>query len=104
MEITTVGLDLAKQAFQAHGVDAVGQARCLQGPSPGAQVLASLARLPPCLIGIEACGTSHHWAPEPIGLGPVDAPHPRSAAMRALNSAEYRVRLPVIGNRLVAAR
>jgi len=60
MKITTVGLDLAKSVFQVHGVGA-GQAilrRRLKRP----QVLCFFAQLPPCLIGMEACGGAHYWA------------------------------------------
>ena len=61
MEITTIGLDIAKRVFQVHGADASGRAvlrRKLQRP----EVLAFFRSLPPCLVGIEACGTAHHWA------------------------------------------
>ena len=60
-KITTIGLDLAKNVFQVHGVDAegrVGVARQLRRK----QVLAFFAKLPPCLVGIEACGSAHYWA------------------------------------------
>ena len=68
MEITTIGLDLAKSNFQVHGVDAAG------GPDVrkalrGSQVLPFFSKLPPCLVGMEACGTSHHWARELQRLG-----------------------------------
>ena len=68
MEITTVGLDLAKRVFQVHGVDATGGV-VVRKALRRAQVLPFFAKLPPCLVGIEACGTSHHWARELIGLG-----------------------------------
>jgi len=68
MEITTVGLDLAKRVFQVHGVDAAGGV-VLRKALRRAQVLPFFAKLPPCLVGIEACGTSHHWARELIRLG-----------------------------------
>jgi len=68
MEITTIGLDLAKSVFQVHAVDATGQP-VVRKALRRAQVLPFFARLPPCLIGIEACGTSHHWARELIKLG-----------------------------------
>jgi transposase len=61
MQVTTIGLDLAKRVFQVHGVDAVGGVvfrRRLQR----AQVANFFASLPPCLVGIEACATAHHWA------------------------------------------
>jgi transposase len=68
MQISTIGLDLAKSIFQVHGVDAAGEVafrKALRRP----QVLPFFAKLPPCLVGIEACGTSHHWARELARLG-----------------------------------
>ena len=57
----TVGLDIAKNAFHAYGVDAQGQ-KVLSRKLRRAQVEAFFAKLEPCLIGIEACATAHHWA------------------------------------------
>src|SRR5688572_27551156 len=68
MEISTIGLDLAKSVFQVHAVDAAGKA-VVRKKLRRAQVLPFFARLPPCLIGMEACGTSHHWARELARLG-----------------------------------
>lgn len=68
MEITTIGLDLAKNVFQVHGVDAAG-AVVVRKALRRAQVLPFFAKLPPCLVGIEACGTSHHWARLLTSLG-----------------------------------
>src|SRR3984885_1003255 len=59
MEITTIGLDLAKSVFQVHGVDATGQV-VLRKPLRRSQMLPFFTKLPPCLVGIEACSTSHH--------------------------------------------
>jgi transposase len=67
-EVTTIGLDLAKRVFQVHGVDAagaVGVRRSLRRK----QVLVFFAKLPRCLIGIEACATAHYWARELARLG-----------------------------------
>lgn len=61
MKITTVGLDLAKNVFQVHGVDERGHAR-LQKQLRRKQVVAFFTRLEPCLIGMEACAGSHYWA------------------------------------------
>ena len=61
--LTTIGLDLAKKVFQVHGVDAEGKvvvARKLKRK----EVLAFFAKLPPCLVGMEACGIAHYWARE----------------------------------------
>ncbi|MBU1463470.1 MAG: IS110 family transposase, partial [Alphaproteobacteria bacterium] len=68
MEIMTIGLDLAKSVFQVHGVDAAGKT-VVRKALRRAQVLTFFSKLPPCLVGIEACGTSHHWARELIKLG-----------------------------------
>jgi transposase len=62
MAIVTVGIDLAKNVFAVHGVDATGRA-ALQRPSVARGKLAELVcALPPCLIGMEACSGAHHWA------------------------------------------
>jgi Transposase len=66
--VTTVGLDLAKHVFQVHGIDASGRvivAKALRRKD----VLAFFAQLPECLVGMEACGSAHHWARELIKLG-----------------------------------
>jgi transposase len=68
MEIMTIGLDLAKSVFQVHGVDAAGKI-VVRKALRRAQMLPFFSKLPPCLVGIEACGTSHHWARELIKLG-----------------------------------
>ncbi|MBB3349922.1 transposase [Sphingomonas sp. BK069] len=58
MEISTIGLDLAKNVFQVHGVDAEGSV-VVRKTLRRAQVLPFFEKLPPCLIGMEACGTAH---------------------------------------------
>jgi transposase len=66
--IITIGLDLAKKVFQVHGVDVVGKvviARKLRRK----EVLAFFAKQPPCLVGMEACGSAHYWAREIAKLG-----------------------------------
>jgi transposase len=68
MQITTVGLDLAKHIFQAHAVDGAGQV-VVRKRLRRTEVASFFASLPPCLIGMEACATSHHWARELIKLG-----------------------------------
>ncbi len=68
MAVTTIGLDIAKRVFQAHGVDAAGRA-VLRRRLGRSEVLDFFRVLPPCLIGIEACGTAHHWAREIRALG-----------------------------------
>jgi transposase len=68
MQITTLGIDLAKSVFQLHGVDAGGSA-VLKKKLRRSAVLDFLRDLPPCLIGIEACATAHYWAREIGALG-----------------------------------
>ena len=62
-EITTVGLDLAKNAFQAHGADASGRA-VLRKKLRRDQLLAFFSQLPRCLVAMEACGGAHFWGRE----------------------------------------
>lgn len=59
--ISTIGLDLAKNVFQVHGVDAVGNV-VLRRQLRRSQVETFFAQLPPALVGMEACGSAHHWA------------------------------------------
>lgn len=61
MRMTTIGLDLAKSVFQVHGVDEDGRA-VLVKKLHRKQMLPFFSKLPPCLIGVEACATAHHWA------------------------------------------
>jgi len=68
MEISTIGLDIAKNVFQLHGVDADGDI-VLRRKLRRSEVLTFFSRLSPCLVGIEACATSHHWARELARLG-----------------------------------
>src|ERR687885_89134 len=67
-QITTLGIDTAKQVFQLHGVDVHGNV-VLHKRVTRKQVLPLLAQLPPCLVGLEACGGSHYWAREITKLG-----------------------------------
>ncbi|RED18869.1 IS110 family transposase [Parasphingopyxis lamellibrachiae] len=68
MDITTLGIDLAKSVFQLHGVDAVGTVVLKKKLRRGV-VLDFLGKLPPCLIGMEACATSNYWARAITALG-----------------------------------
>jgi transposase len=68
MQITTVGLDLAKKVFQVHGIDETGEVVVRRSLRRG-QVKPFFGKLEPCLIGMEACGTSHFWARELRALG-----------------------------------
>jgi transposase len=68
MQVTAIGLDLAKRVFQVHGADATGRT-VLRRKLQRGEVLAFFRDLPPCLVGIEACSTAHHWAREIRSLG-----------------------------------
>lgn len=68
MEITTVGIDLAKNVFQIHGIDTHGAAALKKQLKRG-QMAAFFVNLPPCLVGMEACGSAHHWARKLQSLG-----------------------------------
>ena len=66
--VTTIGLDIAKSVFQVHGVDTQG-AVIIRRQLKRRHVLSFFQKLPPCLIGIEACATSHYWSRELQALG-----------------------------------
>jgi transposase len=68
MKTTTIGLDLAKNVFQVHGVDAAGQA-VIRKKLRRSQMLTFFQTLEPCLVGVEACATAHYWAREISALG-----------------------------------
>ena len=67
-EVTTIGLDLAKRVFQVHGADAQGRP-VLRKKLRRAKLMPFFADLPPCLVGMEACASAHHWARELQALG-----------------------------------
>jgi len=66
--VTTIGLDIAKSVFQLHGVNAAGQV-VIRRQLKRRYVVAFFQKLPPCLVGIEACASSHHWSRELQALG-----------------------------------
>jgi transposase len=66
--VTTIGFDIAKSVFQVHGVDAGGQV-VIRRQLKRRSVLAFFQKLRPCLVGIEACASSHHWSRELQALG-----------------------------------
>jgi transposase len=68
MKITRVGFDIAKQVLQVHGVDEHGVAK-VRKTLARAKVLEFFAQLPPCVVGLEACGGSHYWGRELTKLG-----------------------------------
>lgn len=68
MKVTTVGIDLAKQIFQVHGVDEQGKT-VIRRQLRRAQLAEFFTNLPPCLVCMEACGSSHYWARKLQGMG-----------------------------------
>jgi transposase len=66
--VTTIGLDIAKSVFQVHGIDAQGNV-IVRRQLKRRYVLVFFQKLPPCLVGIEACASSHHWSRELQALG-----------------------------------
>src|SRR5262245_45111098 len=66
--VITIGLDIAKSVFQVHGIDAEGHV-LIRRKLKRRHVLAFFEKLPPCLVGIEACASSHHWSRELQALG-----------------------------------
>jgi transposase len=68
MQITTIGLDIAKNVFQVHGIDTTEKVVVRKQLRRG-QVMKFFAALPPCLVGMEACATAHYWARELTKLG-----------------------------------
>jgi len=68
MNATTVGIDLAKNVFQVHGVNGHGKV-VLRRQLRRDQLAAFFANMPPCLVGMEACGSAHHWARKLQGFG-----------------------------------
>ena len=68
MQITTVGIDLAKNIFHIHGITSSGK-RAVSKALKRADMLPYFAQLPPCLIGLESCGSAHYWQRELSKLG-----------------------------------
>ena len=68
MQVSTIGIDLAKNVFQAHGVDCAGKVALVR-QLRRKQMMEFFGKLEPCLIGMEACATGHYWARELTKLG-----------------------------------
>src|SRR5262249_5829912 len=83
--ITTVGFDIAKSVFQVHGVDADGKV-VVRRQLKRRYVLTFFQKLPPCLVGIEACASSHYWSRELQALGHTVRHRPTSS----LTSSDIR--------------
>lgn len=93
MEISTIGLDLAKSIFQVHAINASG-GTAVRKALRRSQVLPFFTKLPPCRVGIEACGTSHHWARELTRLGHVH--WDGASAMRHLRTLKAANTIPEV--------
>ena len=89
--ISTIGLDIAKSVFQVHGVDPAGRA-VLRRQLKRRHVLVFFQKLAPCLVGIEACASSHHWSRELQALGHTvpDASGLCEALRQAAEERRYR--------------
>ncbi len=85
-EVITIGVDLAKNVFQVHGVDAEGGVVIRRQLRRG-QMLPFFKKQRPCLVGMEACATSHHWAREIEALG-ASSPFDAAALRETLREAE----------------
>jgi len=68
MDVSTIGLDIAKSVFQVHGIDASGEV-VVRRHLKRRQLLGFFEKLGPCLVGIEACATAHYWGREIAALG-----------------------------------
>ena len=79
--VTTIGIDLAKNVFSVHGVDSKGRVVLRKTVSRG-RLLGEVAQLPPCVIGIEACSGAHEWARQfrRLGHDPLSAAAARCAS------------------------
>src|SRR4029079_13039685 len=103
--VTTIGLDIAKSVFQVHGVDAGGQV-IIRRQLKRRYVLAFFQKLSPCLIGIEACASSHHWSRELQALDPADnrVPAIARACLAALGAQLGRFKEQILEfDRLITA-
>ena len=94
MKVKTIGIDLSKNIFHVHGADGRGRAVFSQA-FRRARFREFMAKLPPCLIGLEACGGSHYWARELKKMGHDCLPPPAFARpslherLKEINSADF---------------
>ena len=80
MTIVSVRIDLAKNVFAVHGVVECGNPELVRPEGPRAKLVDLIVGLSPCLIGMEACSSAHHWArelPRPSGVLQRPLPAPR---------------------------
>ena len=69
MEVSTIGMDIAKSVFQVHGIDGSGATVMIRRRLRRHQLLGFFKKQPLCLVGMEACATAHYWAREIAALG-----------------------------------
>ena len=105
MQITTIGLDIAKNVFQVHGIDA-SEKVVIRKQLRRSQVLAFFKALPRCLVGMEACATAHYWARELTKLGHqvrlMPAKDVKAYVKRSLHSRS--IRLAVVSSQALRGR
>src|SRR5262245_9977324 len=95
MQITTIGLDIAKNVFQVHGIDATEKV-VVRKQLRRSKVIAFFEAVPPCLVGMEACASAHYWARELRKLGhevrlmPAKDVRPTSSATRTMRLTRKR--------------
>ena len=93
--VTTIGLDIAKSVFQVHGIDAEDNV-IIRRQLKRCYVLTFFQKVPPCLVGIEACASSHYWSRELKALGhTVRLMPPASAALIAFLKSSRGTMAPV---------
>src|ERR1700692_1289935 len=111
-EVSTIGLDIAKSVFQVHGVDVAG-AVVIRKRVSRATMLEYFGELAPCLVGLEACPSAHHWGRELQALGHtvklIPPSYVKAYLKRGKNDANdaaamrYRHMFSALGARVLAA-
>jgi transposase len=76
IEVSMIGLDIAKHVFQVHGINQAGEV-VLRRQLRRVEVVKFFAKLAPCVVGLEACATAHHWGREIAALGHQSRPRRR---------------------------
>src|SRR3954447_1499575 len=96
MQITTIGLDIAKNVFQVHGIDG-NETVVVRKQLRRGKLIAFFESLAPCLVGIEACATAHHWARE-LTRDDIDAKRSRPSIGKPRKTYAQKERVNLIGN------
>jgi transposase len=106
LHVTRIGIDLAKQVFQVHGVDERGHT-VLRRRLARSQVRAVLTQLPPCVVGLEVCGSAHYGARELRALGHdvrLMAPQSIGRTTRMMGTTRRRSAKPWAARRCASSR